>query len=70
MGEHARLAGSGAGEDEQRPLPVLDRFGLRGIQPREQALDGGRTGADRRSAAACAQLVEGVEVGVTHPGRG
>ena len=31
-GEHAGLARAGAGEHEQRPFEVLDRFALRGVQ--------------------------------------
>ena len=39
VGEHARLAGAGAGEDQERPLAVRDRLALRRVQLREQALD-------------------------------
>ena len=35
-GEHARLPRSRAGQDQQRPRAMLDRFPLRGIQPRQQ----------------------------------
>ena len=39
MGEHAGLARAGAGQDQQRPLAVLDRLALGRVQLREQALD-------------------------------
>ena len=32
-GQHAGLAGARAGEDEERPLHVLDRLPLLGIEP-------------------------------------
>ncbi len=34
-GEHARLAGSGTGEHQQRPVERLDRLALLGVQPGE-----------------------------------
>ena len=37
-GEHARLAGAGAGEHEQRAVDVQHRLALRGIQPVEQRI--------------------------------
>ena len=39
MGEGARLARTGTGEDQQRPLPEGDRLALRAVQVGEQALD-------------------------------
>jgi hypothetical protein len=37
--EHARLAGSGAGEDQQRPLTMRHGVALGRIEPAEQVLD-------------------------------
>ena len=37
--QHARLARSRAGEDQQRPLAMGDRVALRGVEARQQLLD-------------------------------
>src|SRR3954449_10275757 len=39
VGEHARLAGPGAGEDQERPVAVGDRRLLRRVEPLEKAGD-------------------------------
>ena len=39
VGEDAGLAGAGAGQDQQRPVGVLDRLALRRVEAREQPLD-------------------------------
>ena len=54
--EHARLARAGAGDDEQRPLGVLDRFTLLRVERVEQCVGGGArrghpTTADERRTA-------------------
>ncbi len=41
MGERAGLAGTGAGEDQQRPLAMGDRLPLGLVQPLEQRFGGG-----------------------------
>ena len=38
MGEHARLARAGAGQNEQRSLEVRDRGALRLVEPLEQGV--------------------------------
>ena len=39
-GDDARLAGTGAGEDQQRPVDVQDRFALFGVQGVEELHQG------------------------------
>src|SRR4051812_50228429 len=43
VGEHARLARPGPGEDEQRPLPVQNGFALGLVQPLKQGIGGHST---------------------------
>ena len=44
MRQDTRLAGAGAGEDEQRPVDVGDRLALLLVEPGEQGVVRGRTG--------------------------
>ena len=47
-GDHARLAGARAGEDEERaPVAVHDRGALRGVEAREEGGVGARGTAGR-----------------------
>ena len=64
VGQHPRLARPRARQDQHRTLAVLDGLRLRRIQPREQALDRGRAGADRRPGYGLIERVLGVLV---HP---
>jgi hypothetical protein len=44
VGEHAGLAGSGAGEDQQGALAVRDGVTLGRVEPGEQVVDAGACG--------------------------
>ena len=51
-GQHARLAGPGTGENQNRPVERLDRVALLGIEP-------GQIGRGRRRARPCGDAAGG-----------
>ncbi len=65
VGEHARLARAGAGEDEQRALEVLDGLALRLVEAGEQGFGGGRPAAAALWRAARAGSRAGALIGAS-----
>ena len=56
MGQDAGLARAGAGEDQQRPLAVVDRLALGRVEPGEQPLDAVGAGLGRRPVGSLGAL--------------
>ena len=60
VGQDPGLARAGAGEDQQRPLAVLDRLALGRVEPRQQPLDAVGAGLGRGAAGGAESASGGV----------